>query len=83
MAAMETFSQLFSTTTKGALVASDCTISDHPSFVHRGFLVDSGRRFIPVPLLMDMMNSMSYSKVRVCRFGLRCAVVSPPAVPLR
>ena len=64
IAAMETFSQLFSSTTPAQLVAVQCIIHDWPTYPHRGFLVDSGRRFLPVPLLQNMMDSMSYSKVR-------------------
>jgi hypothetical protein len=63
MAAMETFSQLFSVSAPGQLVSSACHIADYPSYAHRGFLVDSGRRFVPVALLKDMMNSMAFSKV--------------------
>jgi N-acetyl-beta-hexosaminidase len=61
---------LFSTTTRGQLVAASCSINDAPTYVHRGFLVDSGRRFVPVSPLMDFMDSMSYTKVRCFRVSL-------------
>ena len=61
MAAMETFSQLFVT---GGVACSHLNVTDYPNYPHRGFLVDSGRRFAPVPLLQNLIDSMSYSKVR-------------------
>jgi N-acetyl-beta-hexosaminidase len=40
-----------------------CTRTTPTRYPHRGFLVDSGRRFVPVPLLKSFIDQMSYSKV--------------------
>ena len=48
------------------IVSSECHIVDYPSYPHRGLLVDAGRRFVPVDLLLNFIDSMSYSKVPPC-----------------
>jgi hypothetical protein len=34
-------------------------IEDSPDYSWRGLMVDSGRRFFPVPLLKDLMDTMA------------------------
>lgn len=70
MAGLETLSQLFDPNTTATLVVTACDITDAPAYDHRGLLVDSGRRFLPVPLLEDLLNSMSYSKLNVLHLHL-------------
>jgi hypothetical protein len=81
MAAMETFSQLFGAGGAGVVSAS-CAITDFPAYPHRGLLVDAGRRFVPVPLLLNFIDNLAYSKVRgrrgrvcVCACVCECACV--------
>ena len=44
---------------------SNISISDAPNFVHRGVMVDAGRRFWPVPLLRNVIDVMAASKMNV------------------
>jgi len=55
MYGMETFSQMV---VKGECQYSYAYIQDTPMYPHRGVLVDSGRRFAPVPLLKEIMDAM-------------------------
>ena len=36
---------------------------DFPSFSHRGFMLDTGRKFIPYDTLVDIMLNMAYYKM--------------------
>ena len=38
-------------------------IRDFPSFRHRGFMLDTGRKFIPYDTLVDIMLNMAYYKM--------------------
>ena len=38
-------------------------IRDFPSFSHRGFMLDTGRKFIPYDALVDIMLNMAYYKM--------------------
>lgn len=40
-------------------------IEDSPDYVWRGLLVDTGRRFFPVPLLKELMDTMAAVKMNV------------------
>lgn len=64
---METFSQML---VDGMLNASYAVIDDEPQYIHRGLLIDSGRRFAPVPMLKQMMDAMAYSKMNVLHLHL-------------
>ncbi|EDO29436.1 predicted protein [Nematostella vectensis] len=64
---METFSQLV---VDGSLVYTSVSISDKPSFVHRGLMLDTGRRFFPMDLLYNTLDAMSYVKLNVLHFHL-------------
>ena len=53
--AMETFVQLFS---DAALMASRVDIHDVPLYSWRGLMIDSGRRFFPVPVVQNLLDTM-------------------------
>ena len=75
--AMETFAQLVDPST-GALTASEITIDDSASYKWRGLMLDSGRRFVPVPVVKNLIDTMAAVKMNVlhlhasdmCRFGV-------------
>lgn len=60
---LETLVQLLNHTR--ALPHSNISISDAPNFVHRGVMVDTGRRFWPMPLLQNVIDAMAASKMNV------------------
>lgn len=53
-------------------------VTDFPDYVHRGVMIDSGRRFWPVPLVKNTIDMMSFNKMNVlhlhasdmCRFAV-------------
>ena len=77
MYAMTTFSQLVDVES-GSFNAANLTISDAPEFVWRGLMVDTGRRFAPLSLLHNLIDTMSGVKLNVlhlhlsdfCRFAV-------------
>jgi len=46
------------------------TIVDAPDFPHRGFMIDTGRRFYPVPLVESLLEGMSMMKMNVMHMFL-------------
>lgn len=79
MAAMETFSQLVRP--GGFINATSVVIDDAPSYPHRGFMADTGRRFWPVRTVESLLDAMAMSKMNVlhlhlsdnCRFAVESA----------
>ena len=61
---LETFSQLASCSSTGCSAPS-ANVRDSPRFPYRGLLVDVARRFLPVPLLHAVIDSMAYAKLNV------------------
>jgi len=64
---METFSQLI---TDGILVNNIVNIEDEPRYVHRGLMLDTGRRYFPLELLYNILDGMSFVKLNVLHFHL-------------
>ncbi|CAN7989398.1 unnamed protein product, partial [Ixodes hexagonus] len=63
---LETFSQLVHLNKKvNAFVVNVTSILDYPTYSHRGILLDSARHFLPVKLLKDNLDAMSYNKFNV------------------
>jgi hexosaminidase len=77
MYAMETFAQLVDWRT-GTLRHARLAISDAPDYVWRGLMVDAGRRFVNMPTLKNLIDTMAAVKLNVlhlhasdmCRFGV-------------
>ena len=75
MYAMESFAQLAH---RGKLPSEAVFIQDEPDFPYRGLMLDSGRRFIPVAVTENIMDTMAATKMNVlhlhasdmCRFGV-------------
>jgi hypothetical protein len=69
---------LLQLTSSGRLVHGDLTINDAPSYGWRGLMIDSGRRFFPVPLVENLLDTMAAVKLNVlhlhaadmCRWGV-------------
>ena len=78
---LETFSQLVGLNAASAqygIAAAPLSIHDAPAYSHRGLMIDSGRRFVPVAAVKMLMDGMEASKLNVlhlhasdeCRFGV-------------
>ena len=75
---LESFVQLMDAE-RSMLSASSVKVVDAPAHAWRGLLVDSGRRFAPVPLLENIIDTMAAVKLNVlhlhvtdfCRFGVQ------------
>lgn len=84
MHGLETFSQLVQV---GVDASNDAvlqvwdapvTISDGPRFPHRGLLIDTSRHYLPVDLILHIVDALSYNKCErvfgaVPRVGARCS----------
>ena len=46
------------------------SLQDHPSLAHRGLLLDTGRRFHPVPMLKRQLEAMAAVKLNVLHLYL-------------
>lgn len=46
------------------------SVVDHPVYRHRGLMVDTGRRYYPIPLLHSTLDAMSAFKMNVLHFHL-------------
>eukprot|EP00055_Hartaetosiga_balthica_P004415 m.11494 g.11494 ORF g.11494 m.11494 type:complete len:653 (-) comp3847_c0_seq1:89-2047(-) len=73
--ALETITQL---TNNGKHIPLSISIKDSPQHNWRGLMIDSGRRFFPVPLVKNLLDTMAAVKLNVlhlhasdhCRFGV-------------
>eukprot|EP00656_Telonema_subtile_P057455 TRINITY_DN9455_c0_g1_i2.p1 TRINITY_DN9455_c0_g1~~TRINITY_DN9455_c0_g1_i2.p1 ORF type:complete len:322 (-),score=94.50 TRINITY_DN9455_c0_g1_i2:142-1107(-) len=66
MYGMESFSQLVSE----RLLSEEVAVQDAPGFRHRGLMVDTGRRFLPIPLLRSIIDGLGYTKMNVLHLHL-------------
>ena len=81
MYALETLWQLLDPKS-GNLMYSNIHIRDAPQYVWRGLMIDSGRRFVPVDTMKNLLNTMSAAKLNVlhlhasdfCRFGVESKI---------
>lgn len=66
--ALETLSQFVGA--DGALACGGIAVDDAPAFVHRGIMIDTGRRFYPVTLVKQTIDGMAMTKQNVLHFHL-------------
>ncbi|MGB6973067.1 MAG: family 20 glycosylhydrolase [Terracidiphilus sp.] len=66
---LETLLQLVQQTPQG-YVLPDVTISDKPRFQWRGLMIDCGRHFEPVPVLLRTLDAMEAVKLNVLHLHL-------------
>ena len=64
MHGLQTFLQLVHITPRGFAVP-EVTIDDKPRFPWRGLMVDSGRHFIPLPVILRNLDAMETVKLNV------------------
>ncbi|KAL5201981.1 hypothetical protein ABZP36_012933 [Zizania latifolia] len=81
---LETFSQLcvFNYDTKNVEVLhAPWYIQDEPRFAFRGLLLDTSRHFLPVDVIKQVIDSMSYSKLNVLHWHIIDEQSFPLEVP--
>lgn len=64
---LETFSQLVS---NGQFNYTFIEITDEPTYVHRGVLLDTGRRFFNMDTVKTILDGMLYNKMNVLHWHL-------------
>jgi hexosaminidase len=69
MHGLQTFLQLVRVTPHGFTVPA-VTIDDKPRFLWRGLMIDSGRHFIPVPVIERNLDAMEAVKLNVFHWHL-------------
>ena len=82
MYALESFTQLIEET--GTLPGNNIHINDAPAYKWRGLMIDTGRRFVPLSTVLNLLDTMAAVKLNVlhlhasdmCRFssGFGCTV---------
>ncbi|KAI4348107.1 hypothetical protein L6164_008868 [Bauhinia variegata] len=81
---LETFSQLctFDYTTKTVKIHNaPYSIKDKPRFAYRGLLVDTSRHYLPVDVMKQIIESMSYAKLNVLHWHIIDEQSFPLEVP--
>ena len=69
MCGLETFNQLL-VRGKRELEFTGISIRDYPRYPHRGLMIDTGRRFFPVPVVKKILDGMSFFKMSVLHFHI-------------
>ena len=54
----------------GFAIPRNIQITDAPQFVHRGLLIDTGRRFLPVSVIMTNIDAMAATKMNVLHWHI-------------
>lgn len=73
---LETFSQLVASDAAGAaarslyIPAARVAVSDAPRFAHRGLMLDTGRAFLPLPVIFAALDAMAYAKLNVLHWHI-------------
>lgn len=71
MRGLETFSQLIWTDGKSnEHFVNETIIQDYPRFPHRGLMIDSARHYLPVSIIEQVLESMSYNKMNVLHWHI-------------
>ena len=73
--ALETLSQMLS---KERTLPASFTVVDSPAYNHRGFMIDTGRRFVPLNTILNNLDAMAMTKLNIlhlhfadwCRFAI-------------
>ncbi|KAF4651052.1 hypothetical protein FOZ61_010813 [Perkinsus olseni] len=53
-----------------SIINTGFNITDYPSFPHRGMLIDTGRRYLPVDLIKKNLHTMAWVKMNVLHWHI-------------
>lgn len=67
---LETFSQTVYQDLNGYYLANGTQIVDYPRFHHRGFLIDTSRHYLKLPVIFKFLDALSYSKFNVLHWHI-------------
>ncbi|XP_012674148.1 beta-hexosaminidase subunit alpha [Clupea harengus] len=74
---LESFSQLVYQDGYGAHYINKTEIEDFPRFAFRGLLLDTSRHYLPVNVILETLDAMSYTKLNVFHWH----IVDDPSFP--
>ena len=79
--ALETLSQFLDDA--ATLQCTELSVEDAPAYIHRGIMIDTGRRFYPVALVKQTIEGMAMTRQNVLHFHLseQCFRVQVQAYP--
>ncbi|GLT45422.1 hypothetical protein SLA2020_192530 [Shorea laevis] len=81
---LQTFSQLCHFNYKSGLIEvhmSPWTITDQPRFSYRGLLIDTSRHYLPLPVIKNVIESMTYAKLNVLHWHIVDTQSFPLEIP--
>uniref|UniRef100_A0A4W3JIR2 Beta-hexosaminidase n=1 Tax=Callorhinchus milii TaxID=7868 RepID=A0A4W3JIR2_CALMI len=67
---LETFSQLVYEDDYDTHLINKTDIIDFPRFTHRGILIDSSRHYLPVEVILQTLDAMSFNKFNVLHWHI-------------
>ncbi|XP_077560714.1 beta-hexosaminidase subunit beta-like [Haemaphysalis longicornis] len=67
---LESFSQLVQRYNATHFSVNETVVEDAPRFPHRGLLIDTGRHFLPVVTIIEMLDAMAYNKMNVLHWHI-------------
>ena len=74
---LETFSQLLHNVGRNQFTINETIIRDFPRFGYRGLMIDTSRHFIPLEVIYQNLDAMSYNKLNVFHWH----IVDDPSFP--
>ncbi|KAL1193266.1 Beta-hexosaminidase 3 [Cardamine amara subsp. amara] len=81
---LQTFSQLCHFNVKKKIIEILMTpwnITDHPRFSYRGLLIDTSRHYLPLPIIKNVIDSMTYAKLNVLHWHIVDTQSFPLEIP--
>ncbi|XP_049522618.1 beta-hexosaminidase subunit beta-like [Dermacentor silvarum] len=70
MRGLESFSQLVRRYNATHFWANESEVVDAPRFSHRGLLLNTGRHFLPVATIVEVLDAMSFNKMNVLHWRI-------------
>ncbi|KAG7585892.1 Glycoside hydrolase family 20 catalytic domain [Arabidopsis thaliana x Arabidopsis arenosa] len=81
---LQTFSQLCHLNLKKKVIEilmTPWSITDQPRFSYRGLLIDTSRHYLPLPVIKNVIDSMTYAKLNVLHWHIVDTQSFPLEIP--